>query len=93
MFFQKASDPVEEATVAEVTAVVEVIVVAGVTEHRRDRPAAVIHPHDPTAVRRYAQVPAQAGKVQAAAMAAVRPAHHDRAHRGQAAQCGKDRAP
>ena len=93
MFFQKASDPVEEATVAEVTAVVEVIVVAEVTEHRRDHPAAAIHPHDLTAVRRYAQARAQAGKVQAVVMAAVPPAHHDRAQRGQVAQCGKDRAP
>ena len=91
MFFQKASDPVEEATVAEVTAVVEVIVVAGVTEHRRDRPAAPIHPQGLTAVRRYAQVPAQAGKVQAVVMAAAPPAHHDRAHRGQVARYGKNR--
>ena len=91
MFFQKASDPVEEATVAEVTAVVEVIVVAGITEHRRDRPAAARQ--GLTAARRYAPVPAQVGKVQAAVMAAVPPAHPNQVHRGQAAQYGKDRAP
>ena len=86
MFFQKALDQVEEVTVAaEVTAVV------GVTEHRRDRPAAAIHRQDLMAVR-HAQVPAQAGKVPAAAMAPVPPAHHDRAQHGQAAQYGRDRA-
>lgn len=92
MFFQKASDPVEEATVAEVTAVVEVIVVAGITEHRRDPPAAATHPHDLTAVRRCAPA-LEVGQAPAEATEVAPLAHHDRAQRGQAAQCGKDRAP
>ena len=92
MFFPKALDLVEEVTVAGVTVAVEVIVVAGITAQRRDRLAAApIRHQDPTEIR-HGQVPARAGKVPAAAMGVVPPAHHDRAQHGQAAQYGKDRA-
>ena len=83
MFFQKASAPVEEATVAEVTVVVEVI---------QDQPEAAPHRQGLTAVHRYAQVPERLGQAPAEAMVAAVPlVHHDRVQLGQAAQCGKNR--
>ena len=88
MFCQKASDPAEEATAVEATAV------AGVTGHRQERPgAAAIRPQGHTAAR-YGQVLVPVEQVPAeATVAALLPAHHDRAQRGQAAQYVKDRVP
>ena len=75
----------EEATVAEVTAVVEVI---------QDQPvAAPIHHQGLTAVHQYVQVPGQQGQAPAeATVAAVPLVHHAPVRRGQAVQCGKNRA-
>ena len=74
----------EEATVAEVTAVVGVI---------QDQPeVAPLHHQGLTAVQ-YAQVPGQQGQALAeATVAAVPLVHHAPVQRGQAAQCGKNRA-
>ena len=83
MFFQKASDPVEEATVAEVTVVVEVI---------QDQPEAVPRHQELTAVHQYAQVPERLGQALAEATAAVLRARHERVRPVQAARCDKDRA-
>ena len=83
MFFQKASDLVEEATVAEVTAVVEVI---------QDQPEAAPHHQGFTAVQPYVQALGRPGQVLAEAMAAAVPlAHHARVRHGQAARYGKNR--
>ena len=77
MFFQKASDPVEEATVAEVI---------------QDQPEVVPRHQELTAVQQYAQVPGQLGQALAEATAAAPLAHQERAQHGQAAQYGKDKA-
>ena len=84
MFFQKASDPVEEATVAEV--------LAGATaDPLQDHPeVAHLHRRGLTVVR-HAQVPERSGRAAAEATAGVPLVHHDRVQRGQAAQCGKNR--
>ena len=83
MFFQKASDLVEEATVAEVTVVVEVI---------QDQPEAALHRQGLTVVHRYAQALEPLGQALAEATAvAVLLAHRERVQHGQAAQYGKNR--
>lgn len=73
----------EEATVAEVTAVVEVI---------QDQPEAAPRHQGLTAVHQYAQAPERLGQALAEATAAVPLAHHDRVPHGQAVRYGKDRA-
>ena len=75
MFFQKASDLVEEATVAEVTAVVEVI---------QDQPEAVVHQYAQVP-ERLEQALAEA------TVAVAPLVHHERAQRGQAARYDKNR--
>lgn len=82
MFFQKASDPVAEATAAEVPVVVEVI---------QDRPEAAPHHQGLTAVHRYAQALGQLEQAPAEATAVAPLAHHERVRHGQAVQCGKNR--
>ena len=82
MFFQKASDPAAEATVAEVTVVVEVI---------QDQPEAAPRHQGVTAVQQYAQAPELLGKALAEATAVVPLPHHDRVQHGQAAQYDKNR--
>ena len=86
MFFQKASDPVEEAMVAEVT-------VAGApAEHLQDhRGPAPLHHQGLTAVR-YAQPPGLLDKAAAEATAVVPLVHHERVQHGRAVRCGKNRA-
>ena len=81
MFFLKASDPVEEATVVEVTVVVEAI---------QDQPEAARQ--GLTAVHQYAQAPEQLGKAPAEATAVAALAHHGRAQPGRAVPYDKDRA-
>ena len=81
MSFQKASDLVEEATVAEVTAVVEVTL---------DQPEAVPRHQGVTAVQQYAQAPERQAPAEATAVAPL--AHHERVQHGQAARYGKNRA-
>ena len=80
MFFQKASDQVEEATAAEATVVVEVI---------QDHPEA---PQDLMAVHQYAQAHGRLEQAPAEATAAALLAHHERVQHGQAVRYGKDRA-
>ena len=83
MFSQKVSDPVEEAMVAEVTAVVEAI--------QDQREAAPRH-QGLTAVHQYAQAPELRGKALAEATAVVPLGHHDQVQHGPAALYDKDRA-
>ena len=73
----------EEATAAEVTAVVEVI---------PDQPEAAPRHQELTAVHQYAQTPERLEQAPAEAMALVPLAHHDRVQHVQAAQYDKDRA-
>ena len=82
MFFQKASDLVEEATVAEVTAVVEVI---------HDQPEATPRHQGLTAVLQCALVPDLLGQALVEATVVAPLAHHDRVQHGQAARSDKDR--
>ena len=72
----------EGATVAGVTVVVEVI---------QDQPEAAHRHQEHTVVQQYVQVPERLEQVPAEATAVAPLAHHDRAQRGQAAPCGKDR--
>ena len=73
----------EEATAAEVTAVVEVI---------QDQPAAAPRHQGLMVVHQYAQAPERLGQAPAEATAVAPLAHHDRVPHGQAVQYGKDRA-
>jgi hypothetical protein len=85
MFFQKASDPVEEVTVAEVIAV-------ALAEHLQDqRGQAPLH-QGLTAVHQHAQAPELLARAAAEVMAAVLSNHHDQAQHGQAARSDKNRA-
>jgi hypothetical protein len=84
MFFQKASDPVEEVTVAEVIAV-------ALAEHLQDqRGQAPLH-QGLTAVHQHAQAPELLARAAAEVMVVVRSNHHDRVQHGQAVRYGKSR--
>lgn len=73
----------EEATVAGVTAVVEII---------QDQPVAAPHHQGLMAVPQYVQVPGQQGQAPAEATAAAVPlVHRVPVQRGQAVQCVKNR--
>ena len=85
MFFQKASDPVAEVTVAEVTAVVEII-----ADHLQDQPEAVPRRQGLTAVQ-HGQPPERLGQAPAEATAVVPLAHPDRVQHGQAVRYDKNR--
>lgn len=73
----------EEATVAGVTAVVEVI---------QDQPVAAPHHQGLMAVPQYVQVPGQQGQAPAEATAVALLVHHEQAQCDQVVQYGKDRA-
>ena len=83
----------DEATVAEVTAAVEAIVVVEITEQPQDhRGVAPIHHQGLMAVHRSAQAPGQPGQVPVEVTVAAAPLiPHERVQHGQAVLSDKNR--
>ncbi len=81
MFFQKVSDPVEEATVAA----------GAIAEPPQDQPVAAPRHQGVMAVQHRAQVPGQRGQALAEVMAAVPLDHRARVQHGRAAQYDRNR--